>query len=280
MTVEFNFNAIDPGNSLLNEFLCDCRNYSLDEYNQARNFSHSNLITLLNLNIRSYSANGPPFHGFIGSLEESPNFVIVTETWNSDTTAKLCHMTGYVGHHTYRTLSREGGVSIFVKDAGYTVTKCDDLSYVTDDIETCVVQVRLTGSDSILIFGFYRPPSGSAERFVENIEHLLEACDHPNFSLIMLAGDANIAINSSSTISNYYMSCLQSFGFVSAIDKPTRFPSNISSDTQASCLDHIFFNKLTYYASGVISLDISDHCPTFLKLPTDLCIPKKPNLMV
>ena len=54
--------------------------------------------------------------------------------------------------------------------------------------------------------------------------------------------------------------------FLPTITKPTRFPCTANQRGNPSLLDHIWINNLDPYMSCILSTEVSDHCPTFLKL--------------
>ena len=114
---------------------------------------------------------------------------------------------------------------------------------------------------SLLILGVYRPHIGTVENFTTAVGRMLS---HPIIRgsyLSIVAGDMNINLCDSSNSSiNLYETCLSSFNFFPTITKPTRFQLH----NQPSNLDHIWVNSLNPLVSGVLNLDLTDHCPTFL----------------
>ena len=58
---------------------------------------------------------------------------------------------------------------------------------------------------------------------------------------------------------------LRSYNFFPAINKQTQFAKN-NPLINPSLLDHIFLNNRSQFVSNALYLDITDHCPTFVKL--------------
>ena len=63
------------------------------------------------------------------------------------------------------------------------------------------------------------------------------------------------------------MNFMQSYYFVPRITKPTRFSSNTSETP--SLLDQIWTNFVDNVTTGILSIDITDHCPMFLSFLID-----------
>jgi hypothetical protein len=83
---------------------------------------------------------------------------------------------------------------------------------------------------------------------------------------IIITGDLNINLLKESPAIESFITDLQSMSFIPVITKPTRFPPH-NSNILPSAIDHIWINSLQQYSSGIISTDISDHCPNFIHLP-------------
>ena len=83
-------------------------------------------------------------------------------------------------------------------------------------------------------------------------------------NFLIVAGDLNINILdvNSNSVKNY-ISMMTTLNFSSLIDKPTRFPSE-NSNLNSSNLDHIWDNQESVLNSGIVYLDQTDHCPTFI----------------
>ena len=244
---------------------CDTSNsskyYSIENYNRIdqNNFNFS----LLNFNVRSFYANGSSFSAMIDNMNENPNFLVLSETWNKPQTSNLCSIEGYFGFHTCREHARSGGVSVFFERM-FSGRKLDDLSFCNADIEICSCLVHITGGDYLVIIGIYRPNSGSISNFISILDSLSNNKTLKKAKQIFLAGDINLNFSSQNDVqTDNYLAMMRSHCLMPVITRPTRFSNDENSDSSSN-LDHIWFNGLNSFLSGIITIDITDHCPTFI----------------
>ena len=80
-------------------------------------------------------------------------------------------------------------------------------------------------------------------------------------------GDLNIDILKDDLPNSLFVNMLYSNHFLPVITKPTHF-SQISN-INPSLLDHIWSNKVISYPRGIILMDLTDHLPTYLKIPLE-----------
>ena len=80
----------------------------------------------------------------------------------------------------------------------------------------------------------------------------------------VILGDFNICLLKPNNPNLNFSNLLFSNHFNPLITKATRFPQ--IEGEQPSCLDHIWINKFFELDTGIISIDVSDHLPTFLNL--------------
>lgn len=59
------------------------------------------------------------------------------------------------------------------------------------------------------------------------------------------------------------MDVLQSYHLIPIVRSPTRFPPNLSV-VQPTLIDHLWIDFFNYNMSGVLEVDITDHCPVFV----------------
>ena len=251
---------IDPDINVFNQNLGSCNNFTLDQY---INISHSDSFSLLNYNIRSFHCNKQNFEVFLESIPDKFSIIVLTETWNTDHNLDLCFLDDYNSQHTFRSTGRGGGVSVFTLKTIHSL-KIDELSWCSDSIESCVVKI-IFKSIPIYVIGIYRPPKGSNETFLLELERLLGS-EILVSKLILFAGDINIdLLDGAGNITKDYVNCMHSFHLLPIISTITRV-SDVENIISGSILDHIFINKLIPYSSGVILHDLTDHYPTFVNL--------------
>ena len=259
--------SIDP---VLNIWYPDneiCEYFTIDRYIASSPNFLKNLgfeLQLLNFNIRSFRANGPQFEIFLDSLPKLPEFVVLTETWNSLVRVSRCRLEGFnVFHEMREGEERGGGVSIFCVN-NLTSTKIDELSFIFEFIESCVIKVELYENKYLILIGIYRPPTKSIPLFMEKLNFILTNSVCTNAEIVVLSGDINInLLDLDNSIVSNYVTQLNSLFFLPTITKATRFPAELSSSAPSN-LDHIWINKLVKFKSGILDIDFTDHCPTFL----------------
>ena len=158
------FAEIDPDLNITQYTENTCQYCTIDGYNSV---SDSFDIKLLNYNIRSFSKNSIGLTSLLNTLKDLPNFIVLSESWNSDVTVNLCNIDQYTGVHTVRD-SVGGGCSVFCRD-NYKIEKIDNLSMCDSDIEVCTAKITKM-SFSVIIVGIYRPPSGYIDSFLQRTE--------------------------------------------------------------------------------------------------------------
>ena len=230
--------------------------YDINEFND--HFTETpNDLFFLSLNIRSFNANIDEFRVFISHLNVTPKVLVVTETWFSHDTCQ--NLPGYNSFHSTRLSGRGGGVSVYVKE-NILCKSLPELCVCNNTIESCSLELNFK-NEKISLIGVYRPHSDSEENFTNTLCEMLESTNLRQTCVLL--GDLNINLLNDSPETEVFVNSVQSLGFFNLIVKPTRFcPSNNSAP---SLLDHIWLNSTRYCKSGIFSIDISDHCPVFLK---------------
>ena len=238
--------------------------YTIDQLNQTE-FCKNPSTFLLNFNIRSFYANIDAFKVFISSLIVSPQILILTETWLTKDNVEFCSIEGYNPHHTIRSVGRSGGVSVFTAD--HLNTKyVSELSISNETIESCTISIKSENYE-LFILAIYRPHSGTIDNFNDTLLSILNSPILVNKKVI-LTGDLNINLISTTENVQNYITNLQSLHYTSLITKPTRFTTTDNS-FNPSIIDHIWTNITTTVNSGIIWSDITDHCPCFTFLNTE-----------
>ena len=255
---------MDPDTNLIESFFSN--NYR--DYVTISEFSRASVdpghFSLLNYNIRSFHKNGSVLETLQNSLNYNFNCLTITETWNNEKYLELCHLNSYKAFHTYRpqnhTYTVSGGVSIFC-DHNLESSKIENLSYCSDDLESCVVETLFNGL-KIIIIGIYRPPQGCKQNFIIELESIIDNVP-TNSGAVVILGDFNINMDLTDNHNVIELSAkLHSKFFFPLISKPTRFPpGNLSSPP--STLDLIWTNHLYLSKYGVLDFDVTDHLPTF-----------------
>ena len=74
----------------------------------------------------------------------------------------------------------------------------------------------------------------------------------------------NLLANDTTTIN--FSNCIESHHFLPVILKLTRMPP--CSSSAQTLLDHIWFNRLNSYSSGIVLSDTTDHMPSYINIPS------------
>ena len=211
-------------------------------------------FSILHVNVRSFNKKMPQLEILLTQLQINFSCIIVSETWFSENQfLNSYYLDDYNLYCRSRIDGGGGGVCV----------------YVLKELETRVVDVRLMGSEAMLVRMFdlgrpvcsvlavYRAPSGCWRGFLESLGALAPSLP----SNTVIAGDLNFDLNSDNDIdtpSLEYLRVMSSNGFYNIIHSPTRY-----GQTKTSLLDHMFVNNIgAQMCSGTIDSDIlADHLP-------------------
>ena len=258
-------NLLDPDNNHFDSFIDPsntsmCNYISISDFNRKKQ-NYKSGLTILNYNIRSFSANFDVFISNFDNFHSIPDLLILTETWfKEDSLKEIPHFKDY---HTIRQTHRSGGVSAYVKD-NLNSNQIQNLSFSTPFIEICTIEI-ITNLNTFYVLSVYRPHSDLFDDFINCMNRILEDNLLRNKHVIVL-GDFNINHLNLCNQTNSFLNLMQSFYMIPLITGPTRF-SQINSNS-SSLLDQIWTNKpLSSYDSGIISLDLTDHLPTYYHMP-------------
>lgn len=174
---------------------------------------------------------------------------------------------GYYAVWNESKINRCDGCMVYVREEILQEYKVIEVNNVK-----CVKVSICKGNILADVLGYYRCHSINVDAFINDLESILTqgigATDQNK--ICIFAGDININIlnkNLSNTVSNY-VTLLNSFGFASLINKPTRVQGN-----SKTCLDHIFVRcKDSVYdnlKSVVLHSDLTDHYPVLINIKSN-----------
>ena len=224
-----------------------------------------NLINIIHLNIRSINKNFNEFLLFLEAYKINYcDVIVLSETWNINDA--IYDIPGYNMHYNYANYNKNDGVVVYTKS---------DLNCKFVDTKLITSGVTLTRIELILenvrfgVICVYRPPSTHVQSFLEDIGTYLTESQLSQIDI--LVGDVNINLCDQNDVTvGSYVSLLHHFGFLSAVNNPTRVYNNTGS-----CLDHIFIRKKLKtgslkYSTFILNTDITDHFPIMLNINRDL----------
>ena len=159
--------------------------------------------------------------------------MVLSECWHSN--KEQYNIPGYRMFCNNARINKNDGVIIFIKSE--INVKITDIKLPKSNVSLTLLNFEI---DQIT-FGvscLYRPPSTHVPSFLEDIEaYFLN--DLVSSHIDIFIGDININIhNQQDNLVNSYLSILNHFGFLSAINGATRVTNNSSS-----CIDHIFIRR-------------------------------------
>ena len=231
--------------------------FTVDTFND--NCSSADDFVIFHQNLRSFDQNYDDFSGFVNNINSDIDVLIFTETWFSN--ISVGEIEGFRGIHTYRSVNRGGGVSIYVRDTlnSYIIP---EYCFINDFMECCAVKVcnlEVRNTPSLTILGIYRPPVAPINLFMEFLTDSLLVSFKKNS--VLIGGDLNIDIAAPVNPGVDLIATFNSFNYYPLITVPTRVSNNSST-----CIDHFWYNNFNVVNSGCFETSISDHFTIFTVL--------------
>ena len=108
-------------------------------------------------------------------MQPIPEIIGLSETWSNEANARDYAFQGY--HHYFVNRpggGRGGGVSLQISSS-FKSSKVDNLSYCSDLIEICTVEMDLIEQDKIFLCCIYRPHSSTIDDFTDELIRILNS---------------------------------------------------------------------------------------------------------
>lgn len=180
------------------------------------------------------------------------DILMFTETWYRDV-AEVLKIPGYTSFFLNRTLRKEGGVMLLVKNSSSCVI-VEEFSKITSDYEVLTVR-----NDVKVCTVMYRLPHASVSNFFTFLERYLSYFNDDGVTVI-LGGDINIDCLQQSSNNQEFCRIIDANNYINAISLPTRV-----QPTSSTLLDVLITNiPSEHLSAGVISSHVSDHLPIYL----------------
>ena len=225
----------------------------------------------MNINIRSLKSNFPKLKKTLDIFKRN-NFmfdlICLQEVWRVND-PKLFSLEGY--HPLIfkcRESARGGGVGIYVR-SNLTFKILDNLSIFKDRIlESLVIQIEDQNLKTFIIATLYRScgphpdplltRSMQIKQFLKLFDNMLTHINQlDQISYIITDSNFDLLKKKDKNVCKY-SEMLSFHGFRNTISHPTR---------NGSLLDHILTNSCySEFKTGVLTSQISDHLPTFIRL--------------
>jgi exonuclease III len=233
-----------------------CCNFNYDPLQKNTMHYHyrTNHLKILHQNVRGLSHKTDEF--LISLLPNLPQILCLTEHHlRTEEIAKTNPDQYTLGAQFWRQRHKQGGVCIYVSNninlEQYIIEK---------DLEICALKIR-TLSNSFIILGIYRSPTGNFNYFLNQLESILNKLYKVSTDLI-ICGDFNINHLSDTPRKLLLESLLASYNLFSTVKFPTRILNNSST-----LIDNIYINmnRYDFLVSPLIN-GLSDHDAQILNL--------------
>ena len=137
-----------------------------------------------------------------------------------------------------------GGSAFYVRD-DCSFREIEFKTTFADFVEINVLELKIPFTKPILIINVYRTPSSKPLDFLNNLNNLLIEFSQYDKNILMM-GDFNINLNSSTSDSILLKSLTKQFNLKQLITSPTRI-----DDTSETLIDHIYVN---HYFENILLL--------------------------
>lgn len=212
----------------------------------------------MHFNIRSIRKNFDQLLVFLQAYDLLfCDIVILSECWQ--TNDDLYNIEGYNRYYNHADYNQNDGVVVFVRDSFDFIVR--EFKHTSSGVTFSKVEL-IVNNLNYGITCVYRPPATNVQLFLEDLEQYLSG--NLDKQVEVLVGDINIDLKSIEDNNvNTYQFILNSYGFVSTINGPTRVTSSGGSH-----IDHIFLRKNMIdslgYSTYIINSDLTDHFPIML----------------
>ena len=157
---------------------------------------------------------------------------------------------------------RAGGLLTYIKQ-GLTMDNdlCSNLNMRTKDIEILCTVIIKEKARPWVILNTYRPPSGNAKVFLDEIDNILDELNEKKYEIFIM-GDMNLdVIDKANNAAKDLINLTLAYGMKQYIREPTR---QGEGGDKATCIDLIFSTYDKIKDAGVLSVHLSDHDMVYL----------------
>ena len=225
-------------------------------------------ISICYLNTQSMTSTFDEFQFMVN--EQKFDIITLSETWlkNDEHLLEYANLPGYKFSYRNRDEKRGGDIGLYIKD--YITYKIrNDIISPDDALEHLWVEVKDKNKKSPYLIGIvYQPSSENAKKiqWIEKIDAVLPSIKSTQDSTIILTGDTNIDLLSSSTTRDMTNKILHTYQLSCHITKSTRKGKKL--------IDHICSNickKKTLHSDVLPRPTISDNDAPYIieNIPTN-----------
>ena len=218
----------------------------------------------LHVNIGSMPANWGNFESMLGKLEEKnckPDVIMICETWLTPKNCKSYNIPGYNLVEKHRTISRGGGVALYIKE-NLAHKERDDLSeFIEGEYESVFAEIS---NQNIIVGEVYRPPATSKTEFLAKHKEILEKITREG-KRVVVGADQNIDLFKSAA--RKFIKLNAEHGMAQTVKQQATRVALTSRSKSSTLIDNIYvttsgFPNATSHV--LLNCDISDHYPVLL----------------
>ena len=253
-------NDVDDCDDILriSQTLEKCDQYSIKEFNTKLSEQLSQHGGSLFMNIDGNKSNFDLFIAELERLEHKFPVIALAETNIDPDESSVYSIPGYINFHQsiMKNKSKGSGVALYIHQSFNAVVN-GHASFVTKNLESLFITIH--GSLNPIHIGvIYRPPSGSQEQALIELQEIME--DLPK-SGVHVMGDFNINLHvESSKFVKELENVMLGTGFFPLISIPT----HEKPGCKPSCIDNIFTNDIeNTITSGTLAINVSHHHAIF-----------------
>ncbi len=236
----------------------------------------TNTISVINLNIQSLPSKIDHLNNFIEEINKHNNhnidFITLQESWMNEIIEPLITIPNYNIEYKHKPNKKIGGglAIIIKKDIQYSIRTDLQFPKHKQHLYDCLfIEIRDNSRKKLLIGTIYRSPKiTNITEFNEDLNNLIEYINKENNSII-ITGDYNINLLDVKLNINIstYLDIWITNGYLPMITLPTRI-----TKTSKTLIDNIFIktSENNILSKGIITVDISDHYPTYLNIKTNI----------
>ena len=180
-----------------------------------------NKLCFLQCNVRSLGKKFDQFQLLLDKIKYDCSFIGICETWIKSNSS-LFLIDGYTLFTNNRKNKAGGGVGLYISN-DYESKILNDLTIISDILESIFIEIEVPGKKHIVIGEIYRPPQSNFIEFLEIVQNILSS-PHIANKMCFIMGDFNANLLSCDSNSQYldFLNLLLSNSFLSQITKPTK----------------------------------------------------------
>lgn len=236
----------------------------LQGYVRGEGSAHDGGIGVIHFNIRSLRKYFDELLVHLQIILEHVDIVVLSETGVILSVSEFT-IPGFTTYYNESKVNKCDGVVVLVRDS-----LCPNMS-ISPIGKNRFLRITFTINDNLkqIQFGItasYRSPSTDPRKYIDNLENYFQGVRKQQIEIFV--GDINInLLKETNSDTNDYLNIMNSHGFISHINKPTRV-----TNQSESLIDHIFIRQegslkhIIAVDSILFHTDMTDHYTPFVAI--------------